>query len=172
MHPLEQTGHVERAWHFTSNAPVLVVARDAASQLQSLSDLPRAERLVFGVEEVPIGRYTARILERAGTVWGADFRSRVEAKVVSRELNVRQVLAKVRLQEAQAGIVYATDARAAADVQVVRIPDEINVVAQYPIARLKRAQNPELAQAFVDFVRGAAGQAILERAGFLPVREH
>lgn len=154
---------------FARNEPVVVVAREAAAQIRTFADLPRADRLVVGAPDVPIGRYTQEIFERADAALGAGFRARVEAKVASRELNVRQVLAKVTLGEAQAGIVYRTDARASADaVTVVAIPPHVNVIAHYPIAVATHAAHPHLARAWVDFVLSAEGQQALAGAGFLP----
>lgn len=153
---------------FARNEPVVVVATEAASTIKTLADLPSADRIVVGVPEVPIGRYTLQILDRAGASLGADFRARVEKKVVSRELNVRQVLAKVSLGEAQAGVVYRTDARSAGDkVVVVPIPPAVNVIAEYPIAVVTGAAHPTLARAFVDLVSSREGRRELERAGFL-----
>ena len=89
--------------------------------------------------------------------------------MVSRELNVRQVLAKVALGEADAGVVYRTDAVAAkGKVVVVEIPPDVNVTAAYPIAALKASPHPELARAFIDLVRSPAGAAGLRAAGFVP----
>ncbi len=167
MRALEQAGFAEQAVLFARNEPVLVVAQESAPKIREFAQLPDAERIVLGAKEVPIGRYTQQILDRANALWGKEFRQRVEAKLVSRELNVRQVLTKVRLGEAQAGIVYLSDVKASSDVQIVRIPEFVNVVAEYPIARLRGAPRPELAQAFIDFVRGESGQAVLRRAGFL-----
>ncbi|WP_437510590.1 molybdate ABC transporter substrate-binding protein [Sorangium sp. So ce1099] len=153
---------------FVRNEPVLVVAKESAGAIRGLADLPAAARIVIGTPEVPIGRYTLEILDRASRSMGADFRARVEAKVVSRELNVRQVLAKVRLGEAQAGVVYRTDAQAAQDgVSIVAIPPDINVIAEYPIAVVAGAAHPGLARAWVDLVLSDAGQGALQRAGFL-----
>ena len=148
---------------------MIVVARESVEKIRSLADLPSAERIVIGVPEVPIGRYTLQILDRASaTALGADFRARVEAKVVSRELNVRQVLAKVSLGEADAGIVYRTDARAARDgVGVVTIPLDVNVIAEYPIAVVSDAAHPALARDWVDFVVSVEGQRVLAKAGFI-----
>ena len=95
---------------FTCNDPVVVVRTALATSIKALADLPRAERIVIGVPDVPIGAYTLQILQKAAAKYGADFPGRVEAKVASRELNVRQVLAKVALGEADAGIVYRSDA--------------------------------------------------------------
>lgn len=168
MSALVQGSHAAAPVVFARNEPVIVVATEAAASVRSLSDLPSAERIVIGAPEVPIGRYTVQILDRAGATLGADFRARVEARVVSRELNVRQVLAKITLGEAQAGVVYRTDAQSAqAQVSVVTIPSEINVIAEYPIAVMTAAAHPTLARAFVDFVMSAEGRRALSRAGFL-----
>jgi len=116
---------------------------------------------------VPIGAYTLQILEKAKSEYGADFPARVQARVVSHELNVRQVLTKVSLGEADAGIVYRTDARSAGNkVRVIEIPAELNVLADYPIATVARAPNADLARAWVTLVTGPTGQAALEDAGF------
>jgi molybdate transport system substrate-binding protein len=154
---------------FACNEPVVVVRASLAPPLEILADLPRAERIVVGAPDVPIGRYTQEILRKAGDALGADFRRRVEAKIVSRELNVRQVLAKVVLGEADAGIVYRSDAQTArGQVRVVEIPRALNVTAEYPIAVLKAAPHADLARRFVELVRSPAGAAALREAGFVP----
>jgi molybdate transport system substrate-binding protein len=154
---------------FACNEPVVVVRIGLARPIVEFADLPRAERIVVGAPEVPIGSYTLHILDKAGAKLGAEFRKRVEARIVSRELNVRQVLAKVVLGEADAGIVYRSDAVAAADkVLVVQIPRDVEVAAEYPIAATKQAPNPELARRFVELVRSPAGVAALRGAGFVP----
>jgi molybdate transport system substrate-binding protein len=157
---------------FTRNEPVLVVAKDSAKAIKSLADLPKASRLVFGSPDVPIGRYSLQILDRAAATLGADFRLRVEAKVVSHELNVRQVLAKVSLGEAQAGFVYRSDVQGKLDgITVVTLPKEYNVIAAYPIAVLTDAPHPKLARDWITLVMSAAGQRVFREAGFLPVGE-
>jgi molybdate transport system substrate-binding protein len=157
---------------FTRNEPVVIVARESAPQVHGIADLPALERIVLGAAEVPIGRYTQQILERATATLGGDFRQRVEARVVSRELNVRQVLSKVSLGEAQAGIVYRTDARSAKDAVItIPIPKELNVIAEYPIAIVAGAGHPRLARAWLELVTSSAGQRALAESGFLPVGE-
>jgi molybdate transport system substrate-binding protein len=79
---------------------------------------------------------------------------------------VRVVLSKVALGEADAGIVYVTDAAGSDKVRTIAIPDRCNVVAEYPIGVLTRSASPEAARAFVDLVLGAEGQAVLARHGF------
>jgi molybdate transport system substrate-binding protein len=168
MDALLAQGLVAAPSTFTCNQPVLVVRLALAASLKSLADLPRAERIVIGTPEVPIGAYTLQILHNAAVRFGADFPARVQAKVASRELNVRQVLAKVALGEADAGVVYRSDAiTARGKVAVVEIPPELNVTAEYPIALLKKAPHAALAQQWIDLVRSAPGAAALREAGFL-----
>ena len=112
---------------------------------------------------------TAAMLDRASEVFGSRWRARVEASIVSRELNVRQVLSKVLLGEADAAVVYDSDLVAASEkLDAVRIPDEANVIAEYPIAVVRPAREEALAQAFVRLVLSSEGRAALTRAGFLP----
>lgn len=167
MEALRKAGRVQAPVLFAHNEPVVVVAKESASKVKSLSDLPGLERIVLGSAEVPIGRYSSQILERASASLGADFRTRVEAKVVSRELNVRQVLSKVSLGEAQAGIVYRSDAQSAKDaVSTLTIPPELNVIADYPIAVVVDAGHPQLARAWLALVTSSDGQRALTEAGF------
>ncbi|MFL5312037.1 MAG: molybdate ABC transporter substrate-binding protein [Myxococcales bacterium] len=154
---------------FARNEPVLVVPRDNPAGLRTLADLPRARRIVVGAPEVPIGAYTVRILDAASRRYGGGFRSSVEARVVSRELNVRQVLSKVALGEADAAVVYRTDARNPGPaVEVIPIPPELNVLAEYPVAVIENAKEPSLARQFVDLLLSSEGQATLARFGFQP----
>ena len=169
MDALVNQGLVPSSTVFTCNEPVVAVRSALASSIKTLAELPRAERIVIGTPEVPIGAYTLQILQKAAAQYGASFPARVQARVVSRELNVRQVLAKVVLGEADAGVVYRSDAIAArGKVEVLAIPPNLNVTAAYPIAVLKQAPNPELARQWVDLVKSADGQAALRDAGFMP----
>jgi molybdate transport system substrate-binding protein len=154
---------------FACNEPVVVVRSGLGATIKTFADLPRAERIVVGAPEVPIGAYTAQIWRKATAKYGPALTAQIEAKIVSRELNVRQVLAKIVLGEADAGVVYRSDVAAAkGKVVVVEIPPEINVTAAYPIAALKGAPNPALARAFIDLVRSPSGAAALREAGFVP----
>jgi molybdate transport system substrate-binding protein len=152
---------------FARNRPVVVVPKNNPARLRSFADLPKAKHLVVGATEVPIGAYTDTILRAAEKVYGKAFHEQVLARIRSRELNVRQVLTKVVLGEADAGIVYKTDALTVPDkVQIIEIPAPINIVAEYPIAVLKAAPEPELARAFVKLVLSKEGQETLASAGF------
>jgi molybdate transport system substrate-binding protein len=169
MAALVHAGQVAAPKIFARNEPVIVVAKEAAATIRSLADLPAAARIVIGAPEVPVGHYTLQILENASAgPLGKDFRARVEARVASRELNVKQVLGKVSLGEADAGVVYRSDAYGKAGLVVVEIPAEVNVVAEYPLAVVSGAAHPRLAQAWVDFVLSEAGQQHLRGAGFRP----
>jgi molybdate transport system substrate-binding protein len=153
---------------FARNQVVLVVPKGNPAGVAGLQDLPKARRIVVGVPDVPIGAYTLRILDAASKRYGGDFRARVEARVVSRELNVRQVLAKVALGEADAAIVYRTDAATARNVEVIALPADLDVVAEYPIAVLTRARQPALGEEFVGLVLSPAGREVLKSFGFQP----
>jgi len=169
MDALVAQGLVLSPSRFACNEPVLILRAGLAATIKSFADLPRAERIVVGAPEVPIGSYTLEILGKSAAKLGADFPRRVEAKIVSREPNVRQALAKVVLGEADAAIVYRSDARAArVKVAIVEIPPELNVTAEYPIAALKAAPHPDLARRFIELVRSSAGQSELHEAGFVP----
>lgn len=167
MAALRGAGRVAPPSIFATNEPIVVVAKESSTSIRALAELPNAARIVIGAAEVPIGKYTLQILDKASNTLGADFRARVEARVVSRELNVRQVLAKVKLGEADAGVVYRSElAGSESQVGVVAIPPEFNVVAEYPIAVVQGAPHQELAREWVAFVESSRGRAILRQAGF------
>src|SRR5215831_3126121 len=140
---------VEAPRVFARNTPVVIVPKDNPAKVGSFAELAKAKKIVIGVPEVPIGTYTLEILDKAG----ADFKQKVLANVVSRESNVRQVMAKVSLGEADAAIVYRTDAIAGKDkVEIIEIPAKLNVVAEYPVAVLAKAPESAAARAFVDLL--------------------
>ncbi len=156
---------------FARNRLVVVTPGDNPAGLASLQDLARpGSKIVLAAKEVPVGQYVLDFLDKAeadGSL-GAGYKEAVLANVVSYEENVRSVLAKVTLGEADAGIVYTSDAGASADeVQQIEIPDALNSIAQYPVAALSDSQNPELAQEFVAYVLGPEGQQVLEKYGFI-----
>jgi molybdate transport system substrate-binding protein len=170
MQALLEQNLVEAPVVFTENLPVLITYAQSTTSVTTLAELPRAERIVLGAPEVPIGRYTLQILDRAEVEFGAGFREKVERRVVSKELNVRQVHAKVTLGEADAAIVYRSDVVPPhRNVRVVDIPQDLNVVARYPIAVVKSSSQANLARAWVAFVRSPIGKATLESAGFQPL---
>lgn len=158
---------------FARNRLVIVAPRADPPRIQDPAGLADPGLLlVLAAKEVPVGRYTLTFLERADAsgLYGADYAARVLANVVSYEQNVKSVLNKVALGEADAGVVYTSDVSGEAAGRVIQIPipDALNVAASYPIAALSDGPAPELAQAFVDYVLSAAGQEVLAGYGFLP----
>ena len=91
------------------------------------------------------------------------------ANVVSNETDVKQVVAKVQLGEADAGIVYISDSVAAPELKTIAIPSNFNVIAKYPIAVLAGAPQPDVASGFIAYILSSEGQAILKKWGFTPV---
>ena len=165
--PLVAQRRVATPQVFAHNELVIAKPKGAGAPSE-LRALPELARIVIGSEAVPVGRYARRMLERADRAFGADFAARVMKAVVSQEPNTRLVLAKVSLGEADAGIVYRSDALAASrSVDVVAIPAELNERAEYVIAGVRGAVHPRLAAAFIALARSAQGQSVLQRHGFL-----
>lgn len=160
---------------FARNRLVVIVPRDNPAHIASPADLARpGVKLDLADSAVPVGNYTLVMFDRMSkdAAYGRDFKARAVANVVSREENVKSVLTKVRLGEADAGVVYTSDVSgsAAAEVGVLEVPEAFNPTAEYPIAVLARSRQPALAGQFVEYVLSAVGQAMLRRHGFLPAR--
>lgn len=159
--------------NFLTNSLVIIVPADNPAAIQTLADLAReGVKFVSAMPEVPIRGFTEEMLAKAAAdpAYGVDFQTAVFANLVSEEANVRQLAAKIALGEADAGVVYKSDVtpEIADQVQVVEIPADLNVVAVYPIALVQDAPNPAMAQAFIDLVLSAEGQAVLAKWGFGP----
>ena len=129
-------------------------------------------KLIVGAEAVPIGKYTREMLRRLErhTGFPPSYGGDVLANVVSQEENVKGVVAKVQLGEADAGIVYRSDvtSRVAPSLTVLEIPDEANVVASYPVAVLRTSADSAAAAAFVALLLGPEGRRVLARHGLTP----
>ncbi|NEA59158.1 molybdate ABC transporter substrate-binding protein [Streptomyces sp. SID13666] len=138
----------------------LVIATGEGNPLKitALKDLADTKfKVVLAAPTVPVGRYSKQVLDA----------QKIVVKPVSQEPNVRAVLSKVELGEADAGIVYATDAATATNkVDAIEIPDAQNAVASYPAATLKTTKNSEAAAAFVAWLSTPEAQKILQAAGF------
>ena len=152
---------------FLSNQLIIILPADNPAGINSLEDLAiDGVKIVLAAEEVPVGNYARQALDLMNESFGTDFKDKVLVNVVSNEDNVKQVVAKVQLGEADAGIVYTSDAIAAPELQTIEIPSELNIIAKYPIAPLVESANADLAQAFIAFVLSDEGQAILQKWGF------
>ncbi|MCE0539075.1 molybdate ABC transporter substrate-binding protein [Kineosporia rhizophila] len=143
---------------FAGNTLQIAVPADNPAGIDALDDLAgKGVKVVLCAEEVPCGVAAREVFSNAG----------LTVTPVSNEVDVKSTLSKVTLGEADAGLVYVTDVRAAgAKVQGIEIPADVNATTDYPIAPLTDSKNAELADAFVDFVRSDAGVAELEAAGF------
>lgn len=166
MEALVEAGHIEDSRAFASNDLVLIVPDD--SPITTFENVREARRLVVGNPNVPIGHYTAAMLDRADAHYGEGFGDAVRARVVSEESSVRLVRAKVELGEADAAIVYRTDAMASAHVRVVTIPDAINVRARYHVGVVSASPRAALARQWITHTTGDDGSETLRAHGFAP----
>ncbi|MEV5603873.1 molybdate ABC transporter substrate-binding protein [Streptomyces sp. NPDC052299] len=140
------------------NRLVIATGKGNPEKVGSLEDLADTGlKVVLAAPEVPVGRYSKQILDAR----------KITVKPVSQEPNVRAVLSKVELGEADAGLVYRTDvASAAGRVDAVDIPDGQNAVASYPAATLRNSEHGAAAEAFVKWLSSPEAQEILTGAGF------
>jgi molybdate transport system substrate-binding protein len=154
---------------FLNNKLVVILPKDNPAGLATLEDLARPGiKLVLAAEAVPVGKYARQTLDSMDAKFGNGYKTKVLANVVSNEDNVKQVVSKVQLGEADAGIVYTSDGVAAPELKTIEIPVDLNVIAKYPIAALAKSENTDLANAFIAYVLSTDGQAILQKWGFAP----
>lgn len=149
---------------FVRNELAIIVPADNPGGIESLDDLTEdGVLLVLAAEGVPAGDYAREIFDNAG------ISDAVLANLVSNEEDVRAVVTKVLSGEADAGITYVTDVTPdlANQITLITIPDDVNVIAAYPIAVVSGSQEADLAQRFVDYILGE-GQQTLADYGFLP----
>jgi len=158
MGTVVDAGYASGPTNFATNSMTIVVPSKNPAKVDSLDDLTNPDTLVAVCQaEVPCGAAAATVFGNAG----------LTVKPVSEEADVKAVLTKVSLGEVDAGIVYVTDAKAAAsDVTAIAIPAADNATTKYPIAAISKAPNPALAKEFVAYVLSDAGQAVLAQAGF------
>ena len=159
---LFSSGLCSRPTVFALNKLVVVVPKSNPGNIRTVFDLRRRDtKVVIARQGVPIGNYTRQVLTNLG------IRTAVLANVVSQEPDVRSVLAKVALGEADAGFVYVTDAATVKDrVKVIRVPAWAQPPVRYGICIVSSTKNRADARAFVDRVLGPAGRARLLAAGF------
>jgi molybdate transport system substrate-binding protein len=158
---------------FVHNRLVVIYPIDNPAGITELQDLANpGVKVILAAKEVPVGQYSLDFLDKASQdpAFGPDYKDKVLANVVSYEDNVKSVLTKVSLGEGDAGIVYTSDisGEGADKVGSLEIPDHLNTIANYPIAVVSDSTVPTQAQAFVDYVLSPAGQAVLEKYGFIP----
>ncbi len=161
---LHAAGLCSRPVVFTRNALVVVVPKRNPAGIHSVFDLARrGVKLDVAAPGVPVGDYTLQVLATLHLA------KKVLANVVSRETNVREVLAKVALGEADAGFVYSTDARTVLGrVGAIKLPSRARPGIRYGMCVVTASTHRADGRAFVRRVLGKAGQARLVAAGFLP----
>jgi molybdate transport system substrate-binding protein len=156
---------------FAANALAVIVPAGNPAGLTTPADLARpGVKVIAAGDEVPITKYAAQLVANLARLPGypPGFEVAYAANVVSREDNVRAVAAKVELGEGDAGIVYVTDAAASARVATLPVPDDGNVLAAYAGVVVAASDHVEAARAFLDWMIGSDGQAILASFGFRP----
>jgi molybdate transport system substrate-binding protein len=178
MDAAAKSGRIDKAAEqiFVKNRLVVIYPKNNPGGVQTLQDLAKPGlKMVLADKSVPVGQYALQFLDNASKdpSFPAGYKDAVLKNVVSYEQDVKSVLTKVELGEADAGIVYTTDAAAdtAGKTAQLAIPDALNVIAAYPIAALKDSPNLPLAQAFVAAVLSTDGQTILNKYGFITANQ-
>jgi molybdate transport system substrate-binding protein len=159
---------------FTKNKLSLIVPKDNPAKIGNLSDLAKpGVKIVMGTKDVPVGDYALQILSKLDndSTYGPDYKKKVLANVISQETNVNYVVTKVALGEADVGFAYVSDITEdlANKVDKVDIPDEYNIIAEYPMGILLESKYPAESQKFMNLVMSNEGKAVLEKYGFAPV---
>lgn len=153
--------------------PVVVVPHDNPADVDSLQDLgSKSLKLVIGVDNVPIGKYTRQVLHNAEGGYGGDFYNAVMSNVVSTDTDTKQVTQKAVTGAADAAIVYRTDVTpsVAKNVDIIPIPERYNESAANYAGVLSDAQHPDQAQQLIEFMRSPEGQKIATEYDYEPVR--
>jgi len=159
---LFRAGVVRKPVVFATNRLIVLVPRSNPAHIQSVYDLRHeGVKIVIGDSTVPIGTYTRQILDSLGIT--AD----VTRNVVSEETDVKGIVTKVALGEADAGFVYRTDARPVASrTHSVAVPAWAQPAIRYEVAVVKASSRPQAAAAFVKRLRSRQGRLLLKQAGF------
>jgi molybdate transport system substrate-binding protein len=172
MKKASDAGLVTAPKTFVQNKLTVVIPASNPGNITTLKDLAKkGEKIVVAAPSVPVGKYGLQVLDKLGksSEYGPVYESAVKANFVSQEDNVKAVVQKVQLGEADAGIVYRTDVTTAvaSKVKLIDIPDNFNVIAQYPIAAIKNSTHATEAQDFVQYILSPSGQTVLEKYRFI-----
>ena len=161
---------------FTNNKLSLIIPRNNPAGISNLSDLAKpGVKIVIGTKDVPVGDYALQIINKLGndSAYGPDYKELVLANIISQETNVNYVVTKIALGEADVGFAYVSDVTEDLSNKVdrIEIPDEYNIIAEYPMGMLKDSKYPAEAEEFVNLVKSEEGRAVLEKYGFAPVAD-
>ena len=156
---------------FATNQLTIIVPTDNPAGIESAADLAKAGvRIIAAGDAVPITKYAKQLIENLAETPGfpAGFASKYAANVVSKEENVSAIIGKLALGEGDAAIVYATDAAGSQAVTSIDVPDEANVIAAYGGVVVTSTKHEAEARAFLEWLRGPSGRAVLVALGFGP----
>lgn len=174
MGVVEKSGQIKKSNEqiFARNKLVVIYPKDNPANIHTLRDLARPGlRLDLAAKEVPAGSYSLAFLDATAhdPKYGALYKKKVLSNVVSYEENVEAVARKVSLGDADAGIVYESDAASDKNsLGELSIPAKLNQIATYPIAPVKNSEHSALAREWIEYVLSARGQRVLQKYGFLP----
>ena len=156
---------------FAGNTLTVIVPAANPAGITTPADLARSGvKVIAAGADVPIAKYTTQVVANLAGTGGypAGFAAAYDENVVSKEDNVKAVVAKIELGEGDAAIVYLTDAKASTKVKTIEIPAEANVPATYAGVVVKASPNAAAAHDFLTWLAGPDGQAVLGEFGFLP----
>ncbi|HAE82201.1 MAG TPA: molybdate ABC transporter substrate-binding protein [Ktedonobacter sp.] len=172
MKKASDAGLVGNAQVFVKNRLTVIIPAGNPGKINSLKDLARkGVKIDIEAPAVPAGKYSLQALDKMAqsSDYGPAYESAVKANFVSQETDVKSVVNKVQLGEVDAGFVYVTDVTTAvtSKLKMITIPDNFNVIAQYPIAVTKSSAHASDAQAFVQYVLSSPGQDVLQQYHFI-----
>jgi molybdate transport system substrate-binding protein len=161
---------------FTRNKLSLIVPKENPAGISNLSDLAKpGVKIIIGTKDVPVGDYALQIINKLGndSAYGPEYKENVLANIISQETNVNYVVTKIALGEADVGFAYLSDITEdlSSKVDKIEIPEEYNIIAEYPMGLLNESKYPAEAEEFIDLVKSEDGRAVLERYGFAPVAD-
>lgn len=176
MKALQSEGFIDNSTVkvFAQNKVAVILPNVNPANITGLKDLARpGVKILMGTRDLPAGDYALQVLDKLAndTEFGPTYRDEVLANVVSQETTVNRVVSKVALGEADAGFAFISDVspQMVGQVKRILIPDEYNVVGDFPVAVLLQSKYPDQSLAFIDVIMSKEGQAILDKYGFIPV---
>jgi molybdate transport system substrate-binding protein len=176
MYGLMAEGYMDNSSVITllKNRMAVIVPKDNPAEISDLQDLAEpGTKIVMGNSEVPVGSYARQVLDNlaADPSFGEEYKTQVQDNIISEETTVSLVVSKVALGEADAGFAYVSDVtpQMRSEINVIEIPEEYNIIAEYFIGVLLESKYPEQAQSFIDFVMSDESSDVLTKYGFTPI---
>ncbi|MCJ7689199.1 MAG: molybdate ABC transporter substrate-binding protein, partial [Clostridiaceae bacterium] len=167
---LDEQGFISKGQTFLENSMVIIMPKDNPANIEKVEDLKNKCKLVIAQKEVPAGGYAREIIHSLSGIYGAEFEDKVLNNIVSEENNVKQVVSKVVMGEADVAFVYSSDVTTSVveKVKVLRIDPVHNVRAEYWLSKLKTEN--EYAEKFYAFLLSKEGQDIFKKYGFESIK--